>query len=168
MFVATALACLSMATLWGVSSVRGLRWEVLDAPDRLVIVSIDDGHAVIHWDLFDNLGNDDEQSFLQRNANLKSVRRRWVPRRRRGYYFTFLPPLPTSPLRYYAHRIRVIGFDLWLPVLLTTIAPTWVAIRYSIGPLRQRRRRRLGLCLACGYDLRGSPERCPECGSKRL
>ena len=31
--------------------------------------------------------------------------------------------------------------------------------------LRRRRRRRLGLCLACGYDMRGaSSETCTECG----
>ena len=35
------------------------------------------------------------------------------------------------------------------------------------GVVRTRRRRRRGLCTGCGYDLRRSSDRCPECGRMR-
>ena len=51
---------------------------------------------------------------------------------------------------------------LWIPALL--FAST-LSISYCVPFHRRRKRRKLGLCVACGYDLRGSVERCPECGT---
>jgi hypothetical protein len=53
---------------------------------------------------------------------------------------------------------------LWLPALLFAITPTY----WLLGPRRRlKRRRKLGLCERCGYDLRASPGRCPECGAEK-
>lgn len=54
------------------------------------------------------------------------------------------------------------------------IIPHWfAALVFLPAPalllrIRLRKRSRIvrGLCLRCGYDLRASPERCPECGRK--
>ncbi|MGE5611011.1 MAG: hypothetical protein ACM359_17305 [Bacillota bacterium] len=49
----------------------------------------------------------------------------------------------------------------WFPCLLTAIPPAlWLRQTH-----RQRKREKLGLCPTCGYDLRASQTRCPECGS---
>jgi hypothetical protein len=55
---------------------------------------------------------------------------------------------------------RVLFVPHWLLVALAMIpiARRWLVVR------RHYRRVALGLCERCGYDLRGSPARCPECG----
>ena len=57
----------------------------------------------------------------------------------------------------------------------TLAVPHWgVLVAFALLPVLRvtalsdrRRRRRLGLCPACGYDLRATPGRCPECGAAR-
>jgi hypothetical protein len=52
---------------------------------------------------------------------------------------------------------------------MSFVASLFVILPLAVGSCLVRRRRlarRLsaGRCIACGYDLRASPERCPECG----
>jgi len=51
----------------------------------------------------------------------------------------------------------------WFLLLLFSILPA-LALRRAIWTFR---RRKLNFCAKCGYDLRASPERCPECGMLR-
>jgi hypothetical protein len=53
-----------------------------------------------------------------------------------------------------------VTFPLWWLALFFGIAP-------AIALLRRRRSMReiSGLCTKCGYDLRATPNRCPECGT---
>jgi hypothetical protein len=51
------------------------------------------------------------------------------------------------------------------PYWLATVALVTFTLPWLLRTRRLRHRRKLGLCLTCGYDLRGTPERCPECGA---
>ena len=55
---------------------------------------------------------------------------------------------------------RTLLLPCWVLVLLFAILP----IVWSRSELR-RRRVKVGLCRVCGYDLRATPDRCPECGT---
>jgi hypothetical protein len=57
-------------------------------------------------------------------------------------------------------RLRHAIFPLWAPVALFATGPLIRGVR-----LWRARRHRTGHCDHCGYDLRATPDRCPECGT---
>jgi len=60
------------------------------------------------------------------------------------------------------HRSALVQIPYWL-ILSLAMIPMAMDVRHRV---RQLRRRRLGLCRHCGYDLRESPSGvCPECGN---
>jgi hypothetical protein len=60
--------------------------------------------------------------------------------------------------------IRAYAAPLWALTLLATL-PSCVILAIALRRKRTALRQAAGACVKCGYDLRATPHRCPECGS---
>lgn len=91
--------------------------------------------------------------YPQGSPAYSATRRTW-----RDYWFKFEP---------IERGDGVMGdWDLDIPfwAIAAALAAYWLPATFR--SLRRRSRERRGRCTHCGYDLRGSPSRCPECGAE--
>ena len=93
--------------------------------------------------------------------------REWEPRpagraKRMGFVYEHTAAPTASFSMPDPMTMTTVAAPLWLLVAVTGVVPILRGMRYA----RRARLRRRGLCPSCGYDLRASPERCPECGEQ--
>jgi hypothetical protein len=84
----------------------------------------------------------------------------WLTRKTALLGFSYSRERSTNPRAAY---LRIYQVPYWSLAVATVAAPTL----WTLGAVRGRqlhRRRPLGLCPHCAYDLRATPGRCPECG----
>ena len=81
----------------------------------------------------------------------------------RAGFFESVSHTSTSRAGGVLSRGSAVTVSWWVPVVLLSVLPVVRGVRL-VRRRRRDRRMRMGLCLHCGYDLRGSPGICPECG----
>ena len=164
-----ALFCLALAGAWAWSyvSTRGLIYRVEEPRG-------DGAWLAREYGLLWGKGN-----WIAYRHESVSYRGRDMPAFREREWIA-LPPMDATTISNYATAKPFLGVrslhdpqgglgdwlivPAWWPVALTAIGPlAWVLIlrRQAL----RRRRRREGLCINCGYDLRASTGACPECGA---
>ncbi|HEY7118309.1 MAG TPA: hypothetical protein VH475_17100 [Tepidisphaeraceae bacterium] len=93
---------------------------------------------------------------------IPTVQRTTRPFDKQDYYrflgFVYADAQYPSTMR--TSRNRYVGVPLYFVLILTIALP-------AVRLWKRSRRPRPGTCARCGYDLRATPERCPECGQVR-
>jgi hypothetical protein len=165
--VAFIVAALVLSGLWVHSVVQGM------FVNRTVVVTTPDGEdaSLVQRAICSQDGRiwyGFAQSLVVPNVERLPRRTRWKggrykddqPYKRMSAPAWVAPFVDWSARTTNRSRIMYITVPYW-PLIGATFAGAWLAGR----PSRLRRRRvRRGQCEWCGYDLRATPARCPECG----
>lgn len=125
------------------STPRAMGWDEYDVP------------AAATWGDFYSLDHEDWR--------LLGVARFSTPRRGGGGAAARATPVSSRPRLapwVFTSPYKAYAVPYWLPLMITAVPAALVIARL----VRRASRRRRGLCPGCGYDLRATAERCPECG----
>ena len=73
------------------------------------------------------------------------------------------------PYTNHDHELTITGMILqtpiWLVVLMTALLPGIGTTQLLISIITRRAKHRKSCCVGCGYDIRATLDRCPECGT---
>jgi hypothetical protein len=147
--VLALLSCVGISALWISSyTYRAGEWGVYSHrwPHCGFRASARRGEYVVLWT--GNTGTWMDTSYYNTRPN------------RLGFGFNHSPAGPVASARNQTYiPLGVIQFPLWLP------CGAMIIIAGLLWRLRSVNRIVPGLCAVCGYDLRATSDRCPECGT---
>ncbi len=155
------LLAIAIVALW----VRSYWWSVYAIR---VTTAVEEAHEVSRaWQLTASRGGIrvallEMSSSAPAQANFSSSRGwKWFqgpPQMELGSLPRFMHEATTMPQPGHAYFLVC---PFWLMIIGLAILPTIAIVRHR----RRRRRETNNLCPTCGYDLRATPDRCPECGA---